>query len=135
MKVLVVSYVDYITEGFVEVIKKVNSDAVIDVVKDTWSAERKLFRPGDYDIIVIDMMVQQYDGRITAHVLESALGFLELIKSSSRIKAPEKVFALFDPDETEDRGKDEVTKMGFAVADYNFCSIDWRTKLFEYLSK
>lgn len=138
MKALIVSYVDGITEDIENVIRKFDSDATIDKVKDTWSARYYLSKLQNsdklYDIVVIDMMVQVDYNQIVDPILEPALNFIKLSKLD-KMPFPKKLFALFDPDETDDRGKDEVRKLGFAVSDYKIMSMQWRDELYAYLAK
>lgn len=138
MKALVVSYVNGITESIIEAIRMFDENAIIDTVKDTWSARHNLEKAGKdnkYDIIVIDMMVQEDNGILIDPILEPALSFIELGNKFEKLNFPKKVFALFDPDETGERGKDEVREMGYVVSNYQFNSIQWRGKLHEYLAK
>lgn len=138
MKALVVSYVDGITKSIVESIWMFDGNSVIDTVKDTWSARRNLEKAGKdnkYDIIVIDMMVQEDNGILIDPILEPALSFIELGNKFEKLKFPKKVFALFDSDETGNRGKEEVLKMGYAVSNYCYNSIQWIRELHEYLAK
>lgn len=137
MKALIVSYVDGITEEIVDAIKRFDDNVEIDKVKDTLSAchylGRQKYFERLYDVIVIDMMVQEDNGKLTKPILKPALDFLKTSKSG-KFQFPNKVFALFDPDETGDRGKAEVEELGFAVSDFNFCSLQWREQLYDYLA-
>lgn len=138
MKALVVSYVDGITESIVEAIRMFDKDSVIDTVKDTSSARHNLRLLGEentYDIIVIDMMVQEDYGILADPILEPALRFIRLRNRFEKLNFPKKVFALFDSNETGERGKEEVREMGYAVSNYCFYSIQWRRELHEYLAK
>lgn len=137
MKALIVSYVDGITEEIVNAIKRFDDDFEIDKAKDTLFARHYLGRQKYcerlYDIIIIDMMVQEDNGKLTKPILKPALDFLKLSKSGM-FQFPNKVFALFDPDETGDRVKAEVKELGFEVSDFNFCSLQWREELYNYLA-
>ncbi len=137
MKVLVVSYVDGITEEIVEVIKSFDDNVKIDKVKDTLSAcnyiQKQRFNERLYDIVVIDMMVQEDNSRVVGPILKPALDFLKR-SNKENFHLPSKVFALFDPDETGDKGKEEVKKLGFAVSDFSFRSIQWKNELYDYIA-
>lgn len=137
MRALVVSYVDGITESIVEAIRVFDVNAIIDTVKDTWSARHNLEKAGKdnkYDIIVIDMMVQEDNGILIDPILEPALSFIELGNKFEKLNFPKKVFALFDPEETGDEGKDKVHEMGYAISDYIYNSKSWERDLFEYIA-
>lgn len=133
MRVLVVSYVDCITDEIVLCIRKFDSNVIIDKVKDVWSAKHYLRTKEKYDVIVIDMMVQEDYNMLIDPILQPALNFISL-REYDKFNFPNKLFALFDYDETGDKGKDEVYKAGFELANFNFMSLEWRNKLMQYLS-
>lgn len=132
MNVLVVSYVEGITEEIVEVIKKTCQDASIDIVLDTLHARSNLFKR-EYDLMVIDMMVQKDNNYCVGPLLKPALDLLNNINDFKRLNKPKKVFALFDKDETGNAGKNEVISLGHKISDFNFSSIQWRCELMDYM--
>lgn len=132
MKVLVVSYVEGITEEIVEVIKNVWADVNIDIAVDTWHARYNLSK-NEYDLMIIDMMAQEDNNHCVGPLLKPALDMLKFIDKSKVLNKPKKVFALFDKDETGEAGKEEVTTLGYKIADFTFASIQWRRELTEYM--
>lgn len=131
MNILVVSYVDYITDEIKKVLSQ-KENVSIDVAKDTIEATTHVKRsPREYDLIVIDMMVQSCFYTMDQPLLQPALIFLNQIK---KIKPFIKVFALFDEAETEKRGQKEVKDLGYEIAAWEFRSIEWEDKLSKYIT-
>ena len=123
MKVLVVSCVDDLISSIVETVLKFDENAVIDIVDDIRSAISNLTKAQNdnkYDILFIDMMVQDYRKIPNESILDPALNFFRTGKRFTRVNFPKKVFALFDTSKTGDKGKDEVREMGYFVLDYSF---------------
>jgi len=129
MNILIVSYVYGITESIKKVIKKKYQNANIDVVNDTFKATR-IIQLNNYDIVVIDMMVQETINVLSKPILVPALEFLkELNEKSNNTKA----FALFDEDETNKKGQDEVLALGYSITNFEFSSNEWEKKLLDYI--
>lgn len=129
MNILVVSYVDCITNRIKELVEKEYKEVNIDVVKDAANA-RYNSSVVNYDLVIIDMRIQQYDGEIIKPILIPATLFLKDLKKRFPLT---KVFALFDEGETGKKGQDEITALGYEIAAYDYLSIEWETKLLQYI--
>ena len=129
MNILIVSYLDYVTNQIEIVIKQACKDVNINITKSTSKANFFIMQK-ECDLVIIDMMVQEYSDKITKPILESSITFLKSLKSEyPAIKA----FALFDEDETGKKGQDEISDLGYELAAYNPFSKEWEEKLKNYI--
>ena len=138
MNVLVISYVDGITKSIINtVVETTPEDGMTKVAKDICDARMSFYKGECYDVVIIDMMVQEHMNRFNCShgpLLVPALQFIEWIEEMPEEKRPKKIFALFDEAETGKKGEDIIADKGYAFANYDFSSIDWQLKLTEYLN-
>lgn len=129
MRVLIVSYLEGITDAIIKVVKDFDENAEIDITTEVIRAHQRVYAR-HYDVIIIDMMTPFKSNNKSDNILEPALSFLK----GDKAEFPKKVFVLFDPEETGDEGKDKVREMGYAISDYIYNSKSWERDLFEYIA-
>ncbi len=132
MKALILSFVGTMTKEVKDVIIQYDKSIIIDSVSNTLDAATKVMK-NYYDIIVIDMMIQENNKDWKTPAIKSGLNFLKTHISKQDIKLPRKVFALFDRWETSNNVKDIVKNLGYAYSYYDGMSDDWKRELVEYL--
>lgn len=129
MNILVISYVEYITTQIEMLLKNKYNDCNILVANDTKDAKRLLYE-NDFDLIIIDMMVQESLHLINNSILMPALQFLRYVN----FRCPNiKVFALFDESETGKAYQEEVESMNYKIANCDVASVEWEQKLLNYI--
>lgn len=139
MNVLVISYVDGITQSIINtVVETTSENCMIEVAKDICAARLSFYKEiCAYDVVIIDMMVQEHINRFNCcrePLLVHSLEFIDWLEKMPEEKRPKKIFALFDEAETGKKGEDIIANKGYAFANYDFSSIEWQLKLIEYLN-
>lgn len=139
MNVLVISYVNGMTQSIINTVVETTSEAaMIEIVKDTCAARLSYYRAACvYDVVIIDMMVQEHMNRSHCSdgpLLVPAFQFIGWLENMPEEKRPKKIFAIFDEAETGKKGEDIITNKGYAFANYDFSSTEWQLKLIDYLN-
>lgn len=121
MNILIISYVNTITEQAKEAIIKKYENAIIKEVNDILHAKYELVN-NDYDFIVIDTTVRENCRIKDKNLTEPTVNFLMWLKTYF----PEiGAFALFDETETGKECKKYIQKLDYEVNSWNMSSIEW----------
>lgn len=136
MRVLVISYLEDVTDAIIGTIRCVDERIDISLARDTWFAKHLLKDTNyEYDAIIMDIMVQETNGFESDIFLKPAIDFLRSGKITNKVKFPKKVFVLFDTTKTGSTGKVEVKKLGYDFCNYHRGANQWKEELIDFLNK
>lgn len=137
MRVLVISYLDDVTDEIIDTLRFFDENIKISLAKDTWFAKyllkSQMNSNEEYDVLVMDAMVQETNGFESEVLLKPTIDFLRSGKITHKVKFPKKVFVLFDTAKTGSVGKAEVKKLGYTFANYYKGANQWKDLLIDFL--